>query len=308
MKIIQTMLRENKCRNFNTQECFVKLQQGDESQRKKIINQWLGLALKIANSYESMDNCDANDYFSVATEGLIKAVDNFDLSKNIEFSTYATTCIKNEIYKFIKASKKNTFSSLDVPVYDYDPEGDGSKLIDYLADDIDESEYNKIETKLDYEMLYAEMKKILNEKELKVIKLRLGFFNDECLTFRQIDKKLGISGAYELMNRAIIKVQKKLFDQNESNEKTSLVFQTHLAQKAQLVNAMRDELDKVLNEKELAVIRVRYGIVDGKMKKQHEVNQILGISKVHVGELERSALLKLQVANGRKFKDVSLNV
>lgn len=308
MSLIQTMVRENKDRSFNTVERFIKLKQGDESQRDEIIKQWLGLALKIANSYERIENCDADDYFSVATEGLIKAVDNFDVTKNVEFSTFATTCIKNEIFVFVKKNKRNLFSSLDVPVYDNESESDSNKLIDFISYDDDDSGFSRVETKVDYEMILSEMKKILNEREMTIIKLHFGLVDGVSWTFREIDKKLGVSGTCKLLNQAITKVQKQFFPNASNEEKEPVVFQSHKFRKLNLVHSMKDVLDKILDEKELAVIKLRYGVLDGKMKTHQEVNEILGLSKVRVGEIDRKAILKLQVVNGRKSKDVSYNI
>lgn len=308
MSLIRAMVKENKMRSFNTVERFIKLKQGDESQRDEIIKQWLGLALKISKSYERIDNCDVDEYFSVAIEGLIKAVDNFDLSKNIEFSTFATTCIKNNIYVFIKQNKKNLFSSLDVPVYDKDSESEASKLIDFVSYDDDEIAFSAIETKIDYEMIVSQMQKILDEREMAIVKLHFGLVDGVYWTFREIDKKLGVSGTCKLFNQALTKVQRLFFPNASNDEVEPLVFQSHIARKLNLVHSMKDALDKILDEKELAVIKLRYGILDGKMRTHKEVNEILGLSKVRVGEIDRKAILKLQVVNGRKSKEVSYNI
>ena len=43
---------------------------------------------------------------SIGTIGLIKAIENFDISKNFEFTTYATRVIYNEILKYLRKRKK----------------------------------------------------------------------------------------------------------------------------------------------------------------------------------------------------------
>ena len=43
---------------------------------------------------------------SIGLQGLLKAVDTFDISKNTKFTTYATTCIDNEIGMFIRKEQK----------------------------------------------------------------------------------------------------------------------------------------------------------------------------------------------------------
>ena len=299
MNLIIKMVRDNKKNTFNTNDHFVLLKQGDMSQRNLIVSQWLGLALKIVNSYYCDENCDLNDYFSVAVEGLIKAVDTFDLSKNIEFSTYATHCIKHEVIKFIKYSQKNKFSSLDVSVYNEDGEESSQTLIESIVAEDDGLDFQKLELKNDYEELLKVMEEVLTVKELKILKLRFGFVDGVCWTFGDISKKFGVSGVHEIVNRAIVKVQKRLFMKNSNANKTTLAFPTQTKQKMQLVYEMQDKMDKVLNEKELQVIRARFGLLDGVVRKQTEVDKIVGLSRVRVGELERSAFIKLQVENSK---------
>ena len=47
------------------------------------------------------------DLVSIGTIGLIKAANSFDLSKNVIFSNYACTCIKNEIFIYYNKNKKH---------------------------------------------------------------------------------------------------------------------------------------------------------------------------------------------------------
>ena len=71
-----------------TRELLKKAQDGDRAARDKLIQGNLRLVLsvvqKFANRGENMD-----DLFQVGCIGLIKSIDNFDLSQNVRFSTYA---------------------------------------------------------------------------------------------------------------------------------------------------------------------------------------------------------------------------
>ena len=66
---------------------------------------------------------------------------------------------------------------------------------------------------------------------------------------------------------------------------------------------MKDKLDKILTSKELEVINIRFGLLDGKIKTQSEVNEILCLGKNYVGQTERRALIKLQMANNNNLND-----
>lgn len=69
-------------------ELFKKKSKGDEEAKNILINGNLKLVLSILKKYNNRcDNLD--DLFQVGCVGLIKAIDNFDLSHEVRFSTYA---------------------------------------------------------------------------------------------------------------------------------------------------------------------------------------------------------------------------
>ena len=298
MSIIKSMIMENQVDNFNTNEHFIRLHQGDKKERNIIVKQWLALALKIAKSFEISSNSDIDEYFAVAVEGLINAVNKFDPLKKIEFSTYATVCIRNEIIKFIKANKRNEFASLD-DKFDESKESSTS-IIDFIVDENDGEDYAQAEIKMDYEFLLLLMKKVLTERELEILKLRFGIADGECWTYQEIAHKFDLSSSYEIIKNAIAKIQNSLFSQQFCSETSSQVFQTLPKQKKQLVNLMKDKMADVLTENEAKVLSLRFGLVDGKIKTQAEVNKILGLSTAHIGELERKAITKLKVASSKR--------
>ena len=67
---------------------FKKYQSGDKQAKEDLINGNLKLVLSILKKYNNRtDNMD--DLFQIGCIGLIKAIDNFDLSHEVKFSTYA---------------------------------------------------------------------------------------------------------------------------------------------------------------------------------------------------------------------------
>ena len=82
---------------------FERLKNNDEEAKEELINGNLKLILSIlkgyTNRYENMD-----DLFQVGCIGLIKAIDNFDLSHDVKFSTYAVPMILGEIRRFLRDS------------------------------------------------------------------------------------------------------------------------------------------------------------------------------------------------------------
>ena len=82
-------------------ELFKKLKSGDEYARDLIIEGNLKLVLSILRKYMNRsDNMD--DLFQIGCIGLIKAIDNFDLSYEVKFSTYAVPMIEGEIKRYLR--------------------------------------------------------------------------------------------------------------------------------------------------------------------------------------------------------------
>lgn len=87
--------------NDEMKELFKKLQEKDLYARDMLINGNLKLVLSILKRfYNKADNLD--DLFQIGCVGLIKAIDNFDLSYDVKFSTYAVPMILGEIKRYIR--------------------------------------------------------------------------------------------------------------------------------------------------------------------------------------------------------------
>ena len=82
-------------------ELLKKVQQGDKIARETFINGNLRLVLSIIKRfYARGENLD--DLFQVGCVGLIKAMDNFDMEQNVQFSTYAVPMIIGEIRRYLR--------------------------------------------------------------------------------------------------------------------------------------------------------------------------------------------------------------
>lgn len=78
-----------------------RIKQGDETARQEFINGNLRLVLSIIKRFNGKgENLD--DLFQVGCVGLIKAIDNFDLNQNVQFSTYAVPMIIGEIRRYLR--------------------------------------------------------------------------------------------------------------------------------------------------------------------------------------------------------------
>ncbi|UOF89166.1 RNA polymerase sporulation sigma factor SigG [Fodinisporobacter ferrooxydans] len=87
--------------NAEMRELFVRIQQGDLSAREKLVNGNLRLVLSVIQRFNNRGEY-VDDLFQVGCIGLMKAIDNFDLSQNVKFSTYAVPMIIGEIRRYLR--------------------------------------------------------------------------------------------------------------------------------------------------------------------------------------------------------------
>ena len=83
------------------EELFIKIKEGDNEARNKFINGNLRLVLSVIQRFYGRGE-NADDLFQVGCVGLIKAIDNFDLSQNVQFSTYAVPMIIGEVKRYLR--------------------------------------------------------------------------------------------------------------------------------------------------------------------------------------------------------------
>ena len=84
------------------EELFIKLKEtNDKSIRDKLVMGNLKLVLSILKRYNNR-NENLDDLFQIGCIGLVKAIDNFDLSYGVKFSTYSVLMIEGEIRKYLR--------------------------------------------------------------------------------------------------------------------------------------------------------------------------------------------------------------
>ena len=182
------------------EELFRRIKEGDEEARELYIKGNLRLVLSVikrfSNSSENMD-----DLFQIGCIGLIKAIDNFDTTLNVKFSTYAVPMIIGEIRRYLRDNNSIRVSrslrdiayraiyakqnpvSLFEPVY---TEG-GDTL--YVMDQISDKK-NKEETWVENLSLREAINR-LNKRERHIIDLR--FYEGK--TQMEVAQEIGISQA-----------------------------------------------------------------------------------------------------------------
>ena len=187
------------------QEC------NDLSAKAKLIEHNLRLVMYIAKRFEN-NKLDMQDLISVGSIGLIKAVDSYNLDKNIKLATYASRCIENEILMFLrKASKSVNDLSLDDGLIN-DDEGNSLSLSELIPDD--KSISDEIENKDQKKFLIRTINK-LNKREKIIMCLRYGLNGYDELTQKEVADIMNISQSY--ISRLEKKILTKLKQEMSKN-------------------------------------------------------------------------------------------
>lgn len=178
-----------------------KLRNKDESAKSELIEHNLRLVVYIAKKFDNT-GIELDDLISVGAIGLIKAVQSFDVEKNIKLATYASRCIENEILMFIRKKSKQKYEvSIDEPL-NLDKDGNELLLADILVNESDNIN-NEMEKSNEKVLLWNAVRK-LSTREQKIMELRFGLNGDEESTQKEVADMLGISQSY------ISRIEKKI--------------------------------------------------------------------------------------------------
>jgi RNA polymerase sporulation-specific sigma factor len=162
---------------------------------------------------------DVDDMIQIGCIGLMSAVDTFDPDKNIKFSTYATTCIDNQIkMKLRKTKNEPQTDSIDTPVGTNEDNRPTAHTIPD-PDEIDKLVDDLINSKIALRCI----EECLDERERKIICLRygikyMGLHFPGGLTQNEVAKMMNISRSYvsRIEKKAIQKLRECFgVDENE---------------------------------------------------------------------------------------------
>ena len=164
-------------------------------ERKNIlIERNLRLVAHIAKKYTS-NNHTMDDFISIGTIGLIKAVSTYSSGKSTRLATYAAKCIENEILMSMRSSKKTSSEvSINLPI-GTDKDGNEISLNDILGTDPD-AVVDDINMKIQVQDMVKALDRVLTEREKKVIIHRYGILGANPRTQREVASYLGISRSY----------------------------------------------------------------------------------------------------------------
>lgn len=188
-------------------------EQGDLQARHILIERNLRLVAHVAKKYATQPQM-LEEYISIGTIGLIKAVNTYRSSRKVKLATYTARCIENEILMSIRASRKFTSEvSLNVPI-GTDKDGNEINLNDILGTDPNEI-VDSIHEKIRIQHMLLAIRNTLTPREQKVLIHRYGLFRTHPKTQRETAALLGISRSY--VSRIEKKALEKLYEELHSD-------------------------------------------------------------------------------------------
>lgn len=193
-------------------EHLLKSKNGDIKARNILVEHNLRLVAHIIKKYYAV-NVDQDDLVSIGTIGLIKAINTFDMDKNIKLSSYASRCIENEILMHFRNLKKSSQNVSLEDAVDIDKDGNTLKLMDLLS--IDDDFADNLDKKLNLQKINKYLTETLTKRELQIINLRYGLNGSKPLTQREVSSIMNISRSY------VSRIEKKALEKLKARYDTN---------------------------------------------------------------------------------------
>lgn len=179
-----------------------------EEQKEQYAKENEALIYYVVNMFRQTTRVDFDELVSIGMVGYAKALNAYDQSRNVKFSTYAINCIRNEILFFLRKENKHMQNTMSMNmVLAVDKNGNDLSLEETISNlDLDERSLEEdVIASSDVEILKKALKH-LTPKEEYIITYRYGLNNGEIKTQREIADTIGMSQAN------VSKIQKNILE------------------------------------------------------------------------------------------------